>query len=128
MEENILIDTLIFNDWLDPTERNFRHMFDSYHQQDCCKMHYLDFSDFDKWFEAVEKFSKIEKIEIKWTPWMWITLFFYEDKDNEDNRVWIFIPWRASNNWYYSSDLTLIVTLPNWFSKQYDVSDYQSEF
>ncbi len=125
MEDNILIDTLIFNQWLEPNCKNIKSMFESYHKRDCCEMHRLDFDDFDIAFEAVEKFSKIEKIEIKWTPWMGITLFFYWDKDKEDDRVWIFIPWRNSNNWYYSTNLTLVITLPDWFAKEYDIIEYQ---
>lgn len=104
-------------------------MFESFHEQNCCEDHYLDFDDFEKSFEAITQrwYSKIEKIEIYWTPWMWVTLFFYETKDEEVERVWIFIPWRASNNWFYSDDLTLIVTLPNWFKKEYDITSYQKE-
>ena len=126
--ENILIDTLIFNEWLITDCKKIRWMFDSYHDQNCCENHYLDFCDFEKSFEEVErKFNKIEKIEIKWTPGMWITLFFYENKNEKDNRVWIFIPWRANNNWYYSDNLTFIVTLENWFKKEYNVTEYQKD-
>jgi hypothetical protein len=56
---------------------------------------------------------------------MGITLFFYWDKYEEDDRVWIFIPWRNSNNWYYSTNLVLIVTLNNWYTKKYDIEEYQ---
>ena len=125
-EENILIDTLIFNKWLEVDYQKIVWMFDCYHEQSCCESHYLDFSDFQSCFQEVErKFNKIEKIEIKWTPWMWITLFFYENKDEENERVWIFIPWRWYNNWYYSDELILIVTLEDWTNKKYNISEYQ---
>ena len=126
MEDNVLIDTLIFTPWLATNWYSVLSMFDSHHRRDCCEDHWLDFSDALTAFEEVEKrFEFIEKIEIKWTPWMGITLFFYWDKYEEDDRVWIFIPWRNSNNWYYSTNLVLIVTLNNWYTKKYDIEEYQ---
>lgn len=120
--ENIFIDTLIFNPPLPMNYEDVIEMFSSKHQQDCCEYHYLDFEWKKEEFETVKSIlSKVDKIDIKWTPWMGITLRMYDwEKD-----FWFFIPWRSDNNWYYSENLQLIVTLPNWFIKKYDIEEYQ---
>lgn len=123
--ENTLIDTLEFTEWLNVNFKEIFWMFSSHHNSDCCEWHELDFSDSEKQFELVEKaLTKIDKIEIYWEENMWVTFFFYD----WEIRVWIFVPWRWSNNWYYSNDLTLIVELLNWFKKEYDITEYQNYY
>ena len=97
-------------------------IFSSYHHWDCCEWHELDFEWKEVEFETVKQIlSKVDKIEIKWTPWMGITLRMYDS----DKEFGFFIPWRGSNNGYYSDDLSLIVSLKNWFKKEYDIREYQ---
>lgn len=122
MKENILIDTIEFEEHLDVDYKKIMWMFSSDHSETCCEWHELDFSSAESDFRMVEDIlDYIDKIEIKWTIWMWITLFFYEG----DKRVWVFVPWRGENTWYYSSDLDLNIIFPNWDRKRYDVSEYQ---
>lgn len=118
--EKVLIDTIEI--YLDINSVAIKNMFESHHEQSCCEEHYLDFDSWESDFkEAEERLTKIDKIEIYWEEWMGITVFFYDWEE----RVWIFIPWRGYNNWYYSSNLKLILTLPDWFVKRYDISEYQ---
>lgn len=120
--EKIHIDTLIFENPLELDEEKINNMFDSYHEQSCCENHYLDFDSFTEDFQMVKDvLKKIDKIEIYWEEWMWITLFFYDWEE----RVWIFLAGRNTNNWYYTTNLTLIVKLANWFKKEYDIEKYQ---
>ena len=120
MSEKFLIDSI--NIELEVISKDIREMFDSYHRWECCETHYLDFDSWETDFSEVErKLEKIDKIEIYGEEDMGITIFFYEWEE----RVWIFVPWRWYNNWYYSSQLDLIVKLTNWFSKTYDISKFQ---
>ena len=120
--EKVYIDTIEFNE---PLELNYEEvfwMFKSEHSSDCCESHELDFDSSREDFKTVISIlKKIDKIEIYWEEWMWVTFFFYD----WEIRVWVFVHWRGSNNWYYWSNIDLIVTLPNWYSKRYDVSEYQ---
>ena len=98
-------------------------MISSDHQQDCCEAHYLDFDNSRQDFKMVEQMlSKIDKIEIYWEEWMGVTFFFYDGEE----RVWIFIPWRAENNWYYSDDLQLIINTPDNWKYEFDITEYQT--
>lgn len=122
MKDKIFIDKIEFSPKLEVDMMNIVNMFDSSHEQDCCENHKLDFDNFANDFKMVEDLLKeIDKIEIYWEVWMGITIFLYD----WEKRVWIFIPWRWINNWYYWTDLTLIVILPNWFTKEYDIEEYQ---
>jgi hypothetical protein len=118
MAENILIDTLEFNPPLEVDYKTVIWMFDSYHDRDCCERHELDFEWKEQEFELVKSIlSKVDKIEIQWVLWMWIALRMYDGEKD----FWFFIPWRWSNNWYYSSKLNLIVTLPGGVKLEYDL-------
>lgn len=119
--ENIIIDTIKFEEPIKAEFENFKDMFDSHHYQDCCESHYLDFDSYESDFELVEKLELIDKIDINGSPWIWVTIFFY----NWEDRAWVFFAWRGYNNGYYSSNIDFIVTLPNGFKKEYDVSEYQ---
>ena len=121
--ENVLIDTIEFNTPLPVNYEDVIGMFTSEHDSDCCEHHELDFEWKKEEFETVKQFlKKVDKIEIKWTPGMWITLRMY-DREKE---FWFFIPWRGYNNGYYSDNLTLIVKLKNGFEKRYDIREYQN--
>lgn len=122
IQENVLIDTIVFNPPLPMEYDKVIWMLSSYHSRDCCENHYLDFEW--KWpeFETAKQFlSKVDKIEISWVPWMWISLRMFDSTKEFP----FFIPWRAENNGYYSNNLALIVTLQNWLKKEYDISLFQ---
>lgn len=88
------------------------------HDQDCCESHYLDFSDLTiEDFENLEFdltnddfFNRIEGYGIELIP---------------VNGFSIKIPGYASNNGYYSSNLSLIVTDNKQFNKFFDISECQ---
>lgn len=121
-QENILIDTIVFNPPLPMEHDKVIWMFSSYHDQDCCEWHEIDFSDSKTMFDTAKDFlNQVDKIEIKWTIGAWITLRMAD----WNKEYAIFFPWRWSNNWYYGSNIDLIVRLPDWSTKEYDVSAYQ---
>lgn len=65
MEENILIDTLVFSTPLEMEYDKVIGMFSSEHDQDCCEHHELDFYSTKKDFETAQEFlSKVDKIDI----------------------------------------------------------------
>jgi hypothetical protein len=90
----------------------------SNHNQDCCENHYLDFDyvsmdDFeglnfnlsnDNFFETIDGYG------IHLIP---------------TNGISVPIPGYGSNNGYYSSNLELVLMLPNGTSRIYDISDCQ---
>jgi len=91
---------------------------ESYHQSDCCEHHWLDFSNIkndgdykdlefnlsnDLFFTRIEDYG-IELIPLKGFP--------------------LRIPGYGSNNGYYSSNLSLILTTKNG-QKTYDISECQ---
>lgn len=120
--ENIFIDMLYFNPPLPMNYEDVIWMFSSSHDSSCCEWHELDFEWKEEEFETLKQFLwKVDKIEIKWTPWMWITLRIYDWA----KEFWFFIPGRGSNNGYYSDNLTLDVKMKNWFCKSYDIAEYQ---
>lgn len=88
------------------------------HDQDCCESHYLDFSDLTiEDFENLEFdltnddfFNRIEGYGIELIP---------------VNGFSVKIPGYASNNGYYSSNLSLIVTDNKQFNKFFDISECQ---
>lgn len=121
-QDNILIDTLEFNPPLPMNYEDVIWIFSSSHDWDCCEWHELDFEWKEGEFEMVKSIlSKVDKIDIKWTPWMGITLRMYDWQ----KEFWLFIPWRWYNNWYYSYNLTLIVEMPNCEQKRYNIREYQ---
>lgn len=88
------------------------------HRQSCCESHYLSFSDYslsdfdglvfdltnDNFFERIEGYG--------------IAL-------NPINGLPVRIPGYASNNGYYSSNLSLVISGPNDFEKTYDITECQ---
>ena len=117
-----LIDTIKFIEPLEIDYKKVFWMFESKHYQDCCESHELDFDSSKADFKMVEDMlTKIDKLEIKWEEWMWVTFFFYD----WDKRVWVFVPWRGYNNWYYGTNIDLIVTTPDNWTYAYNVSEYQ---
>lgn len=90
----------------------------SYHESDCCEQHYLYFSDLtlddfkglefdlsdDNFFKRIEGYG-IELIPI--------------------NGFSVKIPGYGSNNGYYSSELSLIITDEKQFTKYFDISECQ---
>ena len=94
----------------------------SYHEQDCCESHYLDFSDLtledfkglefdiseDNFFRKVEGYG-IELLPLAGWP--------------------IRVPGYGYNNGYYSTDLTLILSdnlRGNPTTKRFDISECQT--
>ena len=122
MKDKILIDTIIFKNPLEVDYEEIFWMFESDHQSNCCEWHELDFDNSEQDFKMVEDMlSKIDKLEIYWEKWMWVTFFFYD----WEKRVWVFVPWRWSNNWYYWDNIELIISTPDNWIFEYDVSEYQ---
>ena len=90
----------------------------SEHYRDCCESHYLSFEDltiedfdgllFD--LSSDDFFERIVDYGIALKP---------------INGHPIRIPGYGSNNGYYSSDLTLMITDNNEFTKVYDISECQ---
>jgi hypothetical protein len=91
------------------------------HDQDCCEDHYLNFSDvtlsdfdglaFD--LTTDEFFERVEGYGVALKP-----------KNGHPVRIAGY----ASNNGYYSDNLSLVVTNPNTYSvfKKYDITECQS--
>lgn len=97
-------------------------IFSSYHNSSCCEWHELCFDETKEYFETAKQFiSKVDKIEIKWTPWMGITLRLID----WEKEYGIFVPWRGGNNWYYGDNIELTVEMPNGSKRVYDCTDYQ---
>lgn len=92
---------------------------DSYHSQDCCESHYLDFSyviqdevkDLEFDLSNDNFFKKVDGYGIELIP---------------INGFSVKIPGYGSNNGYYSTDLRLILTGPDGVRKQYDVTECQT--
>jgi len=88
------------------------------HRQDCCESHYLSFSDLTLAdFDGLEFdltndnfFNRIEGYGIELVP---ISGFSVK------------IPGYGSNNGYYSSDLTLVITNNIGFRKTFDITECQ---
>ncbi len=121
--ENILIDTIEFNPPLPMEYKEVIGRFDSTHDSSCCERHELRFDETKQYFETAKQFiSKVDKIEIKWTPWMGITLRLIDG----EKEFWIFVPWEGSNNWYYGDNIDLHVKLRDGSVKTYDCTEYQN--
>tara|TARA_X000001382_G_C3165613_1_gene177744 strand:+ start:119 stop:466 length:348 start_codon:yes stop_codon:yes gene_type:complete len=90
----------------------------SNHEQDCCESHYLSMDDLTiEDFEGLEFdltsdnfFKRIEGYGIELVP-----IIGYSVK----------IPGYAENNGYYSSQLDLIITDNESFTKEYDIAECQ---
>ena len=120
--ENILIDIIEFSPSLPMVYEEVIWRFSSDHQSCCCESHELCLDEAVAPFETAKQFlSKVDKIEIKWTPWMGITLRLIDWKEGFP----IFIPWRGYNNGYYGSNIELTIDMPNGSKRVYDCSDYQ---
>jgi len=92
----------------------------SEHRQDCCEDHYLSFGDLsmddfdglqfdlsnDNFFKKIEGYG-IELIPIEGHS--------------------VKIPGYGSNNGYYSSDLELVLTDDKGFTKEFDITECQSQ-
>ena len=90
----------------------------SFHNQDCCESHYLDFEHI-----TVEDFSGLE-FDLTNDD------FFERIEDygialKPVSGFSVKIPGYGSNNGYYSSDMQLIVTNDKDFRKEYDISECQ---
>jgi hypothetical protein len=90
----------------------------SYHYTECCERHYLSLNDLTMSdFEGLEFdltnddfFERIEGYGIALKP---------------TNGHPVRIPGYGSNNGYYSSDLSLILTNHNDFAREYNISECQ---
>ncbi len=87
------------------SEDGFWAILSSHHKPDCCEIHYLDFSQVDPLdFEGLEFnfegqfFEKVEGFGIRLLP------------SNKRNMA-IPIPGYGINNGYYSTNLTLVLTI-----------------
>jgi len=103
-------DELVFNDGT---------RLSSYHSQDCCESHYLDFAhldvtDFDELeFDLTgdDFFNRVNDYGIELKPL---------------NGQIVRVPGYGSNNGYYSSDINLIITdVRGNLIKSFDVSECQ---
>lgn len=89
----------------------------SYHEQDCCENHYLDFADLNIMdFEGLEFdltnekfFNRIEDYGIELKP---------------INGHVVRVPGYGSNNGYYSSEILLVIE-KNKTQERYDVTECQ---
>lgn len=121
--ENALIDTFTFSPPLQMEYNKIIGMFSSDHQSDCCEWHYLDFDSTKQDFETAQQFlTKVDMIDISRVEGAWINIRMYD----WEKEFCIHVPWRWSNNWYYGDNIELIVKLPYWEVKTYDVSECQN--
>lgn len=122
-KENVFIETVKLDKHYPMTMDWVRTIFDDYHDQSCCENHFIDWND-SKWhIETASEFIKeFNEVDISWVPDMWIVLRFR----NTDTWVEfpVFFAWRWSNNWYYSHNLYLVISV-NWFKKEISISEYQ---
>ena len=89
----------------------------SYHEQDCCEYHYLDFSqhsldDFDDLefdLSSSSFFERVENYGIRLLP---------------TNGHPISVPGYGNNSGYYSSNLKLVLKQPD-FERKFDITDCQ---
>lgn len=122
MTENTLIDSFLFNPSLPMDYNEVIGMFSSDHWQSCCESHELDFDSTKAEFETATKFlNKVDKIDISRVEGMGINIRMYDWA----KEFCIHVPWRGSNNGYYWDNIDLIVNLPSWEVKTYDVSECQ---
>ena len=95
------------------------YTLDSWHDSDCCENHELSMSDLTlSDFDGLEFdlsndsfFKKIEDYGVELIP---------------INGHSVKIPGYGYNNGYYSTNLTLSVTGPNGFKKEYDITECQT--
>jgi len=123
--ENIHIDTLSMWEELPLNMDTINSMFYSEHNRDCCEDHWLDFAESaSAIITAWELLPTFDTIEIKGVDGMGILLRF----SLWEKEAAVFIAGHSSNNGYYSTNLTLIYRSKNWEKKEYDISEYQSEY
>lgn len=104
-------DALIFDDGT---------VLESYHDQDCCERHWLEFSDLT--------LSDFDGLEFDLTGEEFFTRI--EDYGIAVNPVKghpIRIPGYGSNNGWYSTNLLLVVTRLSGEKKEYDITECQAE-
>ena len=90
----------------------------SYHDQNCCEHHYLDFEHIDK--------DDYEKLKFDLSNDNFFTrIDGYGIQLNALNNFPLRIPGYGSNNGYYSSNLSLVLIDTDGNYKNYDVSDCQ---
>lgn len=107
---------------IDPETLTFDdgHVLESFHDRDCCECHWLstenlsleDFEgmEFDLSGEAF--FNRVDGYGIELLPL----------------RGWpVRIPGYGSNNGYYSSNLSLVLTTPDGEKRSWDISECQEE-
>lgn len=98
---------------------DFFKFIEDYHEQDCCENVYCDFEWIKDYEEEFNKLNWIKKVRFVWVEWMWFNVFFYSDSWK---KLWVFIPARNSQNWYYSSNLTLKIKL-SWILFKYRLDE-----
>lgn len=126
--DNVWIDTVILDKIYPLNMETINTIFSSHHDRDCCEDHWIDFdwakSAVDTAFMLLPWFNQFS---ISWVPDMWILIRFmnttHPDWVIKDTAV--FFAGYNSNNWYYSDNLDLIVTLPSGFSETYDIREFQ---
>ncbi len=124
--DNVLIATLAFSEPVKSKDFKFEDYFQDYHYQDCCEKVYADWDTANKNLPTlISMMEDIRRIEIKGTPDMGITLFFYpEERDFGDGgRYGIFVPCYNAQNGYYSNELELIIK-SGAYDVTFDVSDF----
>lgn len=88
------------------------------HQQDCCENVYADFDDFKYHVDEITG-KEVKEIIFKGVDGIGFLICFYFDYDVSEK---VFIPCHNSQNGYYSSNLSLVVTR-NKVVKKIDISD-----
>lgn len=81
-----------------------------YHEQSCCEKVYVDFEDIPNYIEQVSSLWIISKVTISSVKNDGIVVFLYPV---EWDRLWIFLPCRNEQNWYYSDNLTIQIKYDN---------------
>ena len=123
-EESKLIHTQILNDWPTPdwTDKWFEDSkyFEWHHDQECCERVYIDNTHAGDYIKQIEQWSgAVNKIEYWSCPWEWFLTKLYNKEDKYLGHI--YYPCYNSQNWWYSSDLELVI-LPEW--KHIDISDF----
>lgn len=110
----------------DKLKKEILSWFEDYHDQDCCESVSADWSVFDTTINDIFELWTITEISISWVEDMWFVIYFYNWDTSywEPKRTWIFVPCYNEQNWYYSSNLELIIKIPWTEQIKIDISNY----
>ena len=111
--ENVEIYRNVLSSPVKADVKELRNMFEDIHFQNCCENVYADFSTLENMQNEVGALWEITEISVSATPKMGFTIFFYNGEISfwDKRRVWVFIPCYDEQNWYYSNDLELKISI-----------------